>query len=67
MNAVIDAWREQIMAHERDAAALRGGDAHGHGHGHAHEGHGHAHGPAATGGSRTPTARWTPTAPTTRS
>ena len=27
MNAVIDAWREQIMAHERDATALRGGDA----------------------------------------
>ena len=53
MNAVIDAWREQIMAHERDAAALRGGDAHGHGHRHAsrgHEGHGHAHGPGGQGG-----------------
>ena len=44
MNAVIDAWREQIEAHERDAAALRGGDAHGHGHG------GHAHRPGGHGG-----------------
>ena len=42
MNAVIDAWREQIMAHERDASALRGGDGHGHG--------GHAHGPGGHGG-----------------
>ena len=42
MNVVIDAWREKIMAHERDAAALRGGDAHGHG--------GHAHGPGGHGG-----------------
>ena len=53
MNAVIDAWREQIMAHERDAAALRGGDAHGHGNGHAsrgHDGHGRAHGPSGHGG-----------------
>ena len=53
MNAVIDAWREQIMAHERDAAALRDGGAPGHGHGHGghrHEGHGHAHGPGGHGG-----------------
>ena len=32
MNALIDAWREQLMAHERDATALRGGGAHVHGH-----------------------------------
>ena len=37
MSTAIDAWREQILAHERDAAALHGG---GHGHGH---GHGHSH------------------------
>ena len=52
MNAVIDAWREKLLAHERDAAALRGGDAHGHGHahgGHGHE-HGHAHVPGGHGG-----------------
>ena len=48
MNAVIDAWREQVMAHERDASALRGGDEHGH-HGHGH-GHGHAHGHGGHGG-----------------
>ena len=35
MNSVFDAWREQIMAHERDTAALQGGG-HGHGHGHGH-------------------------------
>ena len=40
MNSAIDAWREQILAHERDAAALLGG---GHGHGHGHR-HGHGHG-----------------------
>ncbi len=40
MTSVFDAWREQIEAHERDAAAFGGG--HGHGHGHGHEqGHGH--------------------------
>ncbi len=33
MTTVSDAWREQIEAHERDTAALRGG---GHGHGHGH-------------------------------
>ena len=38
MRSAIDAWREQILAHERDAAALLGGG-HGHGHGHRH-GHG---------------------------
>lgn len=36
MDSVIDAWRERLEAHEREAAALRGG-----GHGHGHEGHGH--------------------------
>ena len=40
MSSAIDAWREQILAHERDAAALGGG---GHGHGHG-RGHGHGHG-----------------------
>ena len=33
MNSVIDAWRDQILAHERDAAAR---DGHGHGQGHGH-------------------------------
>ena len=42
MSTAIDAWREQILAHERDAAAL-GGGGHGHGHGHGHS-HGHARG-----------------------
>ena len=32
MQSVFDAWRDQVLAHERDAAALRGGE-HGHGHG----------------------------------
>ncbi len=40
MDSVFDAWREQIEAHERDTAVLRG-DGHGHGHGHG-GGHGHA-------------------------
>ena len=35
MTTVSTAWREQIEAHERDTAALRGGG-HGHGHGHGH-------------------------------
>ncbi len=34
MTSVFDAWREQIEAHERDAAAFGGGHSHGHGHGH---------------------------------
>ena len=46
MNAVIDAWREKLLAHEREAAALRDGETHGHGHGHG----GHAHGPGGHGG-----------------
>lgn len=52
MQSVIDAWREQIMAHEREASALRGGEGHAHGHGeHAHaHGGGHAHGPGGHGG-----------------
>lgn len=37
MQSVFDAWREQVLAHERTAAALFGGE-HGHGHG---QGHGH--------------------------
>ena len=44
MHPVIHAWRDRILAHERDAAALRGG-----GHGHAHGGHGH-HTPGGHGG-----------------
>ncbi len=36
MNLVFDAWREQIEAHERDAAAFGGGHGHGHGHGRGH-------------------------------
>ena len=32
-DSVFDAWRDQILAHERDTAAL-GGGGHGHGHGH---------------------------------
>ncbi len=48
MDAVIDAWRERILAHERDASTLRGT---GHGHGHGHGGHGHGgHGPGSHGG-----------------
>ena len=40
MNAVIDAWREQMEAYDRYMAALRGnGDGNGHGHSHGH-GHG---------------------------
>ena len=35
MNPVIDAWREQMEAHDRDMAALRGGE----------QGHGHGSGP----------------------
>ena len=36
-DSAFDAWREQIAAHERDSAALRGGgQGHGHGHGHNH-------------------------------
>ena len=40
MDSVIDAWREKLLAHEREAAALRGGDGHGHGHAHVPGGHG---------------------------
>lgn len=40
MQSVFDAWREQVLAHERTAAALFGGE-HGHGHG---QGHAHGHG-----------------------
>ena len=37
MNSAFDAWRDQILAHERDTSALSGdGHGHGHGHGHAH-------------------------------
>ena len=36
MTSVFDAWREQIEAHERDAAAFGGGHGHGHGHGQGH-------------------------------
>lgn len=36
MTSVFDAWREQIEAHERDAAAFGGGHGHGHSHRHGH-------------------------------
>ena len=37
MNAVIEAWREQMQAYDRYMAALRGdGDENGHSHGHGH-------------------------------
>ena len=36
MSSAIDTWREQILAHERDTAALRGGHGHGHGGGFGH-------------------------------
>ena len=55
MDSVIDAWREKLLAHEREASALRGGSG-GHGHGHGHGGHshgghdGHGHGPGGHGG-----------------
>ena len=46
--SAIDAWRERIIAHDREAATIRSG--HGPGHDHAHddlsehdEGHGHEH------------------------
>ena len=44
MPSVFDAWRDQILAHERDAAALRGGG-HEHGHGHPHGGFTYANRP----------------------
>ena len=44
MNSVIDAWHDQILAHERDVAALRG-DGHEHGQGHGHRSFGHANRP----------------------
>ena len=44
MNSVIDAWHDQILAHERDVATLRG-DGHEHGQGHAHRSFGHANRP----------------------
>ncbi len=44
MESVIDAWRERILAHEREAAAIRGGS-HGHGHGHVHRRFGYANRP----------------------
>ena len=50
MNSAIDTWREQILAHERDAAALLGG---GHGHGHGHR-HGHGHGGGGFGQANRP-------------
>ncbi len=46
MSSVLDAWREQIRAHEAYMDALRGDDdggGHSHGHGHGH-GHGGGHG-----------------------
>ena len=49
-----DAWRERILAHDREAEALRGGHTPGHDHEHSgHEdghGHGSAHVPGGHGG-----------------
>ncbi len=45
MGSVFDAWREQIEAHERDSAAMRGGGGHGHGHGHGRSRFGYANRP----------------------
>ena len=42
MSSLFDAWREQVLAHERGVAALRGG---GHEHGHGHGGFGYANRP----------------------
>ena len=44
MDSVIDAWRERVLAHEREAAALHGAS-HGHGHGHIHCRFGYANRP----------------------
>ena len=44
MNSVIDAWHDQILAHERDVAALRG-DGHEHDQGHGHRSFAHANRP----------------------
>ena len=53
MNEASDAWRERVLAHDREAAALRSGHAPEHRHDHedderthdnAHGGHGHVHG-----------------------
>ena len=44
MNSVIDAWHDQILAHERDVAALRG-DGHEHDQGRGHRSFGHANRP----------------------
>ena len=49
MDSVINAWREKLLAHEREASALRGGEGHGHG-GHGHGAHGHGHGGHVPGG-----------------
>ncbi len=41
MDSVINAWREKLLAHERESSALRGGEGHGHGdHAHVPGGHG---------------------------
>lgn len=45
MASVFDTWREQIEAHERDSAAMRGGGGHGHGHGHGRSRFGYANRP----------------------
>ena len=42
--SVVDAWHNQILAHDRDVTAL-GGDGHEHGQGHGHRSFGHANRP----------------------
>ena len=49
MDSVINAWREKLLAHERESSALRGGEGHGHG-GHGHGDHAHGHGGHVPGG-----------------
>ncbi|MCY4625171.1 MAG: class I SAM-dependent methyltransferase [Chloroflexi bacterium] len=50
MNATINAWKEKLLAHERESSALRGAEDHGHG-GHGHGDHGHGgHVPGGHGG-----------------
>ena len=44
MDSALDTWRERVLAHEREAAALHGAS-HGHGHGHIHRRFGYANRP----------------------
>lgn len=50
MQSAIDAWRERIISHDREAAALRSG--HSPGNDHAHDDHNEGHEHAEHGGAR---------------